>query len=75
MYQIEQKGVYLHSIKRDMSNHQQQIAEGVTGTISSILLSVPAWMLDIEFALKIICLILSGVASVITIYKMNKKRR
>jgi hypothetical protein len=58
-----------------MSNSQQQIAEGVTGTISSILLSVPAWMLDIEFALKIICLILSGVASVITIYKMNKKRR
>ena len=58
-----------------MSNHQQQIAEGVTGTISSILLSVPAWMVDVEFALKIICLILSGVASVITIYKMNKKRR
>jgi len=58
-----------------MSNHQQQIAEGVTGTVSSILLSVPAWMLDIEFALKIICLILSGVASVITIYKMNKKRK
>jgi hypothetical protein len=58
-----------------MSSNQQQIAEGVTGTVSSILLSVPAWMLDIEFALKIICLILSGVASVITIYKMNKKRR
>jgi hypothetical protein len=58
-----------------MSSNQQQIAEGVTGTISSILLSVPAWMLDVEFALKIICLILSGVASVITIYKMNKKRR
>jgi hypothetical protein len=58
-----------------MSSNQQQIAEGVTGTISSILLSVPAWMLDIEFALKIICLILSGVASIITIYKMNKKRR
>ena len=58
-----------------MSSKEQQIAEGVTGTISSILLSVPAWMLDIEFALKIICLILSGVASVITIYKMNKKRR
>jgi hypothetical protein len=58
-----------------MSSKEQQIAEGVTGTVSSILLSVPAWMLDIEFALKIICLILSGVASVITIYKMNKKRR
>jgi hypothetical protein len=54
---------------------KQEIAEGVTGTISSILLSVPAWMVDVEFALKIICLILSGVASVITIYKMNKKRR
>jgi len=54
---------------------KQQIAEGVTGTISSILLSVPAWMLDIEFALKIICLILSGVASIFTIYKMNKKKR
>jgi len=54
---------------------KQQIAEGVTGTISSILLSVPAWMLDIEFALKIICLILSGVASIFTIYKMNKKSR
>jgi hypothetical protein len=58
-----------------MSSNQQQIAEGVTGTISSILLSVPAWMVDVEFALKIVCLILSGVASVITIYKMNKKRR
>jgi hypothetical protein len=58
-----------------MSTNQQQIAEGVTGTVSSILLSVPAWMVDVEFALKIVCLILSGVASVITIYKMNKKRR
>ena len=58
-----------------MSSNQQQIAEGVTGTVSSILLSVPAWMLDIEFALKIICLLLSGVASIFTIYKMNKKRR
>jgi hypothetical protein len=58
-----------------MSSNQQQIAEGVTGTVSSILLSVPAWMLDIEFALKIICLILSGVASIFTIYKMNKKKR
>jgi hypothetical protein len=58
-----------------MSSNQQQIAEGVTGTVSSILLSVPAWMVDVEFALKIVCLILSGVASVITIYKMNKKRR
>jgi len=58
-----------------MSNHQQQIAEGVTGTVSSILLSVPAWMLDVEFALKIVCLILSGVASIFTIYKMNKRKR
>jgi hypothetical protein len=57
-----------------MSNHQQQIAEGVTGTISSILLSVPAWMLDVEFALKIFCLVLSGIASVITIIKMSKKK-
>jgi hypothetical protein len=57
-----------------MSNSQQQIAEGVTGTVSSILLSVPAWMVDVEFALKIVCLILSGIASVITIYKMNKRR-
>ena len=57
-----------------MSNHQQQVAEGVTGTVSSILLSVPAWMLDVEFALKIFCLILSGAASIYTIYKMRKKR-
>lgn len=57
-----------------MSNHQQQIAEGVTGTISSILLSVPAWLLDVEFALKMFCLFLSGVASVITIIKMSKKK-
>jgi len=57
-----------------MSNSQQQIAEGVTGTVSSILLSVPTWMVDVEFALKIVCLILSGIASVITIYKMRKKR-
>ena len=58
-----------------MSNHQQQIAEGVTGTVSSILLSVPAWMLDVEFALKIVCLILSGIASIFTIYKMRKSKR
>ena len=58
-----------------MSNHQQQVAEGVTGAVSSILLSVPAWMVDVEFALKIFCLLLSAVASVFTIYKMNKKRR
>jgi flagellar biosynthesis component FlhA len=57
-----------------MSNNQQQIAEGVTGTVSSILLSVPAWMLDVEFALKIFCLLLSAVASIYTIYKMRKKR-
>lgn len=58
----------------EMSNHQQQIAEGVTGTISSILLSVPAWLLDVEFAVKMICLVLSGIASVITIIKMSKKK-
>jgi hypothetical protein len=57
-----------------MSNKEQQIAEGVTGTVSSILLSVPAWMLDVEFALKIFCLLLSAVASISTIYKMRKKR-
>jgi hypothetical protein len=57
-----------------MSSNQQQIAEGVTGTVSSILLSVPAWMLDVEFALKIFCLLLSAVASIYTIYKMRKKR-
>lgn len=57
-----------------MSNHQQQIAEGITGTISSILLSVPAWLLDVEFAVKMICLVLSGIASVITIIKMSKKK-
>ena len=58
-----------------MSNHEQQIADGVVGTISSIMLSVPAWLLDVEFALKITCLLLSGVASVITIYKMLKRKR
>ena len=57
-----------------MSNHQQQIAEGVTGTISSILLSIPAWLLNVEFAVKMICLVLSGIASVITIIKMSKKK-
>jgi hypothetical protein len=57
-----------------MSNNQQQVAEGITGTVSSILLSVPAWMLDVEFALKIFCLILSAAASIFTIYKMRKKR-
>jgi len=57
-----------------MSNHQQQVAEGVTGAVTSILLSVPAWMLDVEFALKIFCLLLSAVASIFTIYKMRKKR-
>lgn len=57
-----------------MSNHQQQIAEGVTGTISSILLSIPAWLLDVEFAVKMVCLVLSGIASVITIIKMSKKK-
>lgn len=57
-----------------MSNHQQQIAEGVTGTVSSILLSVPAWLLNVEFALKMFCLVLSGVASIITIIKMSRKK-
>ena len=57
-----------------MSNHQQQIAEGITGTISSILLSIPAWLLDVEFAVKMVCLVLSGIASVITIIKMSKKK-
>jgi hypothetical protein len=57
-----------------MSNHQQQIAEGVTGTISSILLSIPAWLLDVEFALKMFCLVLSGIASIYTIIKMSRKK-
>jgi len=57
-----------------MMSHQQQVAQGVTGTVSSILLSVPAWMVDVEFALKIFCLILSAAASIYTIYKMRKKR-
>jgi hypothetical protein len=57
-----------------MSNHQHQIAEGVAGTISSILLAVPAWLLDVEFALKMFCLILSGIASIYTIIKMAKKK-
>lgn len=57
-----------------MSNHQQQIAEGVTGTISSILLSIPAWLLDVEFALKMLCLVLSGIASIYTIIKMSRKK-
>jgi len=58
-----------------MSNHEQQIADGVIGTVSSIMLSIPAWLLDVEFALKIVCLILSGIASIITIAKMLKARK
>jgi hypothetical protein len=58
-----------------MSNHQQQIADGVLGTATSIFLSVPAWLLNVEFAMKMLCLILSGVASIITIIKMLKKKR
>jgi hypothetical protein len=58
-----------------MSNQQQQIAEGVTGTITSIFLSIPAWLLDVEFAMKMLCLILSGIASVFTIVKMLKKKK
>ena len=58
-----------------MSNHQQQIAEGVTGTITSIFLSIPAWLLDVEFAMKMLCLILSGIASVFTIVKMLKNKK
>jgi hypothetical protein len=58
-----------------MSNHEQQVADGVVGTISSIMLSVPAWLLDVEFALKITCLLLSGVASIVTIYKMLRHRK
>jgi hypothetical protein len=57
-----------------MSSNQQQIAEGITGTISSILLSVPAWLLDVEFALKMFCLVLSGIASIYTIIKMSRKK-
>jgi hypothetical protein len=58
-----------------MSNQQQQIAEGITGTITSIFLSIPAWLLDVEFAMKMLCLILSGIASVFTIVKMLKKKK
>lgn len=58
-----------------MSNQQQQVAEGLTGTITSIFLSIPAWLLDVEFAMKMLCLILSGIASVFTIAKMVKKKR
>lgn len=56
-------------------SQQQRIAEGATGAISSVLLNIPAWMLDVEFALKIFCLILSAIASIFTIYKMSKKKR
>jgi hypothetical protein len=56
-------------------SQQQRIAEGATGAISSILLNIPAWMLGVEFALKIFCLLLSAAASIFTIYKMYKKKR
>lgn len=58
-----------------MSNQQQQVAEGFAGTITSIFLSIPAWLLDVEFAMKMLCLVLSGIASIITIVKMLKKKR
>ena len=58
-----------------MSNHQQQVFDGVVGSTTSIFLSIPAWLLDVEFAMKMLCLILSGIASVITIVKMLKKKR
>lgn len=58
-----------------MSTNQQQIAEGVTGTITSIFLSIPAWLLDVEFAVKMFCLLLSGVASVLTIIKLLRKKK
>lgn len=58
-----------------MSTNQQQIAEGVTGTITSIFLSIPAWLLDVEFAVKMFCLLLSGVASVLTIIKLLRKNK
>jgi hypothetical protein len=58
-----------------MSNHQQQVFDGVVGTTTSIFLSIPAWLLDVEFAMKMLCLILSGIASVFTIVKMLKKKR
>jgi hypothetical protein len=58
-----------------MSHNQQQISEGIAGTITSIFLSVPAWMLDVEFAVKMMCLFLSGIASVLTIIKLLRKKR
>lgn len=58
-----------------MSNQQQQITEGITGTITSIFLSIPAWMLDVEFAVKMICLLLSGIASILTIVKLLRKKK
>ena len=58
-----------------MSTNQQQITEGITGTITSIFLSIPAWMLDVEFAVKMFCLLLSGVASVLTIIKLLRKKK
>lgn len=57
----------------DMSNHQQHVAEGIFGTISSIWLMIPAWLDGVEFTVRMVCLVLSGLASYATIRKMKKK--
>lgn len=58
----------------EMSNHQSQAVEAIFGTITSIWLMVPAWLEGVEFVIKMTCLILSGVASYMTIRKLKRKK-
>lgn len=57
-------------------NHHQGTSgvDAIFGTISSIWLMIPAWLEGVEFTIKMICLLLSGVASYMTINKLKKKK-
>jgi hypothetical protein len=47
--------------------------EGTVGTIGTILLSIPAWLPDIEVWLRLTSLFLSVVAGLLTVYLLIRK--
>lgn len=47
--------------------------EGAIGTLGTILLSVPAWLPDIEVWLRLTSLFLSVIAGILTVYLLIRK--
>lgn len=68
----DSKNILTNNIKK-MRDHTSDIAEGVVGTISCVMLSLPMYHEEIEFYLKVCSGLLSILAGAFTIVAMYNK--